>query len=176
MRKKDQHVVVPGDGDPCPRCGRPMQIREHKSITEKHRRQPFHYTRWFRCMNPDCRTTLAMPERFKVLAQEDGMKKKQQDDIGLIGLFGHAYTADPEDAERQTIRHQFQIIRKMDGGRCVVQLFSFMDGGPTNVAVYDERFLLGPDVKLYATAELWNEACERENERERRRTATGSPP
>jgi hypothetical protein len=53
-------------GDRCPRCGQWTQVREHKEITEKHLRQPFHYSRWFVCTNRRCRTTLIMPERFKV--------------------------------------------------------------------------------------------------------------
>jgi hypothetical protein len=59
-------VVIPGDGDPCPRCGRPMQIREHGSVGQKVTRQPFFYQRWFCCMHADCKTQMVMPERFKV--------------------------------------------------------------------------------------------------------------
>ena len=40
-KHKSDAIVVPGKGDPCPRCGRPTQIREHGVITDKHRRQPF---------------------------------------------------------------------------------------------------------------------------------------
>jgi hypothetical protein len=62
-----KRTVVPGAGDPCPRCGVPMEIREHNGIGEKQLRQPFFYTRWFCCRNPRCKTTLVMPERYKVL-------------------------------------------------------------------------------------------------------------
>jgi hypothetical protein len=65
-----KHIVVPGDGDPCPRCKRIMQIREHTFITEKHLNQPYYYSRWFNCTNPQCRTTLVMPERFRVMKQD----------------------------------------------------------------------------------------------------------
>ena len=64
--KKGAHLIIPGDGDPCPRCGRPMQIREHPRITAKHRRQPFHFRRWFCCMHDDCRTSTVMPPRYAV--------------------------------------------------------------------------------------------------------------
>ena len=64
--KKGSHLVIPGDGDPCPRCGRPMQIREHPQITAKHRRQPFHYSRWFCCIHNDCKTSTVMPPRYAV--------------------------------------------------------------------------------------------------------------
>jgi hypothetical protein len=65
-KQKSDRVVVTGQGDPCPRCGQPMQIREHAQISKKHRRQPFYYARWFRCMNDACQTTLVMPDRYRV--------------------------------------------------------------------------------------------------------------
>lgn len=54
------------DGDPCPRCGFPTEIREHDKVREKQLRQPFYYTRWFYCHNRQCRTTLIMPKEFIV--------------------------------------------------------------------------------------------------------------
>jgi hypothetical protein len=60
-------IMIPGDGDPCPRCGVPTQIREHDGIGDKQLRQPFYYTRWFCCMNQSCKTTQVMPERHKVM-------------------------------------------------------------------------------------------------------------
>jgi hypothetical protein len=59
-------VVIEGEGDPCPRCGHTTQIREHEKITGKELCRPFYYSRWFNCMNLDCRTTLIMPKRFMV--------------------------------------------------------------------------------------------------------------
>ena len=74
MRKKKRQRylvrVVPGDGDPYPRCGVPMQIREYNDLTNKHPHRPYFYTRWFCCMNKSCPTTLVMPERYKVRANE----------------------------------------------------------------------------------------------------------
>ena len=64
--EKSGHVVVPGAGVPCPRCGRPTQIREHARITEKHLAQPYYFTRWFRCLHGDCVTKSVMVEKFKV--------------------------------------------------------------------------------------------------------------
>jgi hypothetical protein len=64
--KRRKPIVIPGDGDPCPRCGVPMQIREPDGIGDRQRRQSFYYTRWFCCMNKQCKTTLVMPERYKV--------------------------------------------------------------------------------------------------------------
>jgi hypothetical protein len=51
---------------PCPRCGVPMQIREPAGIGDRQQRQLFSYTRWFCCMNKQCKTTLVMPARYKV--------------------------------------------------------------------------------------------------------------
>jgi len=50
--------IVPGDGDPCPRCGQPTQIREHKAITERLLERPSYYSRWFMCTNATCPATL----------------------------------------------------------------------------------------------------------------------
>jgi hypothetical protein len=60
-------IVIPGDGDPCPRCGIPMGIREHDGVSDEQLRQPFYYRRWFCCMNKNCKTTTVMPERYKVM-------------------------------------------------------------------------------------------------------------
>jgi hypothetical protein len=69
-KKRQRYLVrvVPGEGDPCPRCGVPMQIREYNKLTNKHLYRPYFYTRWFCCVNKSCRTTLVMPERYKVRA------------------------------------------------------------------------------------------------------------
>ena len=49
-RKRKKCLVIPGDGDPCPRCGEPMQI-----------------ARWFCCLNKARKTALVMPVRYKVV-------------------------------------------------------------------------------------------------------------
>ena len=69
-RKRKKCIVIPGDGDPCPRCGNPMQIREYADLNEKQERRPFFYTRWFCCMNKACKTTLVMPARYKVVTND----------------------------------------------------------------------------------------------------------
>jgi hypothetical protein len=43
-----------------------MQVFEHAQITKKHHRQPFYYSRWFRCMNNSCKTSTVMPDRYRV--------------------------------------------------------------------------------------------------------------
>jgi len=47
-----------------------MQIREYDEVTKKKLRQLYFYTRWFCCMNKSCRTTLVMPQRYKLMNPE----------------------------------------------------------------------------------------------------------
>jgi hypothetical protein len=60
-------IIILGDGDACPRCGVPTQIREHDDLGEMQLRQRCYYTRWFCCMNKNCKTTIVVPERHKVM-------------------------------------------------------------------------------------------------------------
>jgi hypothetical protein len=64
-RKRKKSIVIPGEGDPCPRCGEPTQIRQYDAIDEEQLPRPSSYTRWFCCMNESCKTTLVMPPRYK---------------------------------------------------------------------------------------------------------------
>ena len=61
-------VVVGKNGDPCPRCGCLTEIRQHKQVGPKQLRQPYYYSRWYYCVNPNCRTAQIMPEEFKVFS------------------------------------------------------------------------------------------------------------
>ena len=63
-------IVVGYDGDPCPRCKEPTQIREHDVLRDKQLREPFYYSRWFYCTNKHCRTKLIMPPRYMVLPKD----------------------------------------------------------------------------------------------------------
>jgi hypothetical protein len=65
-QKRRKCIVIPGDGDPCLRCGEPMQIREYAGLDEEQERHPSVYTRWFCCMDKTCKTTLVMPARYKM--------------------------------------------------------------------------------------------------------------
>ena len=66
--KAERAITVPGRGDPCPRCAREMEIREHRPGW---RPQPgrAYYSRWFRCVHPDCRTREVMPLEFMCMAE-----------------------------------------------------------------------------------------------------------
>lgn len=76
---------------------------------------------------------------------------------GLVGFFGHTY----KTGEPKMLEYQFRIIRRLGYDRYVIQYFSFLDGGPTNLGVMAEKDLLGDLVKLYASEGLWNEAYEK---------------
>jgi hypothetical protein len=43
-----------------------MEVREHVAITEKELRRPFYYSRWYNCANRQCKTSLVMPDEFRV--------------------------------------------------------------------------------------------------------------
>jgi hypothetical protein len=65
-KKKKKYVIVSENGPPCPRCGRHMQVREHDCVREKQLRQPYYYSCWYNCSHRNCKTTLVMPEEYKV--------------------------------------------------------------------------------------------------------------
>ncbi len=92
MKNKNMVVCVGLAGPPCPRCGVATEVREHKEVTAKELARPFYYTRWFKCTNRRCKTTLVMPEEFKVYAQ--------QPDSGAEG----AQQAEPEQASARPTR------------------------------------------------------------------------
>jgi hypothetical protein len=61
------YIVLSDKGPGCPRCGHPMQVREHDRIRPKELRKPYYYRRWFYCTHKNCRTTTVMFDEFKVL-------------------------------------------------------------------------------------------------------------
>jgi hypothetical protein len=79
----------------------------------------------------------------------------------LTGFFGHTYI------NEQQLQYQFQVVRRMGHGRYVVQLFSWLDGGKTELAVMPEKELLGPSVKLYADEKTRHWASEKQHARQR---------
>ena len=80
MKKKKFRVLEGERGDPCPRCGRDTEVREHTEITDKHLRQPVYYSRWFYCSYPHCKTTLIMPDRYRVFPDEPQPEASTEDD------------------------------------------------------------------------------------------------
>ena len=85
MGKRKRSRVVPGErGDPCPRCGRATEVREHVEVTPKHRRQPWYYSRWFYCTNPKCKTTMIMPDRYRVFRQGSARAERSAADEDIV--------------------------------------------------------------------------------------------
>jgi hypothetical protein len=94
MSKKNypKPLIIGQDGDPCPRCGQPTEIRSHASLTAKHLAQPFYYSRWFYCTNRDCVTKQIVPDRFRVFRDDETRKQWEPEpefsDIALDLLDG----------------------------------------------------------------------------------------
>lgn len=59
-------VIIGTDGIPCPRCGKPTEIRAHAVIRQRQLSQPYYYSQWYNCAAADCATTLIMRDEFKV--------------------------------------------------------------------------------------------------------------
>ena len=81
MKAPKKTVIIAGDGDPCPRCARVTQIREHVAITDKELAKPYYFSRWFKCVNPECTTMVIMVERFRVV--NDGQERRAQARLGV---------------------------------------------------------------------------------------------
>lgn len=62
---------------------------------------------------------------------------------GFVGMWGHTFTEDKE------IQWQFKIIRVLNPDAYVCQLYSWMDGEPTNCETITTTVLIN-DCKLYA--------------------------
>lgn len=69
---------------------------------------------------------------------------------GLVGMWGHTLVDDDELPGKKTIQWQFKIIRQATPEMYVCQLFSWMDGEPTNCEMLSTQALMN-DCKLYAT-------------------------
>lgn len=69
----------------------------------------------------------------------------------LVGMFVHTFEDDG------TLRWQGHI-KNCDGQMCLVQLFSWMTGGPTNVVAMRVDEMYSDKVKLYPDQDSWIEA------------------
>jgi len=70
MSKKKQGLDVHAGGPRCFRCGKWTMVYERVSPTPKMLAAPFYYRRFFRCVNKQCKTTLIMPDEFRVWNQD----------------------------------------------------------------------------------------------------------
>lgn len=73
---------------------------------------------------------------------------------GLIGLWGHTF----KDGE---IEWQFRVVRRIGFNQYLVQLFSWLDGAPTNLATLAEKDLLGIRCKLYLSNKIMRAASDK---------------
>lgn len=73
---------------------------------------------------------------------------------GPIGLFVHTL--------KEGLAHYQGRIISMDGEILFVQLFSALDGRPTEVKPYEKSFIYGPECRLYAEHEEWRSAYDKD--------------
>jgi hypothetical protein len=55
-----------------------MELRQHNRIRERRRRQPYYYSRWYRCSHTDCRTREVMPPEFIVWNDNPAARRLRQ--------------------------------------------------------------------------------------------------
>ena len=84
---------------------------------------------------------------------------------GLSGYFGHTFVVD-ENGHRR-VQYQFRVLRRLPPRRWICQMFSFLDGTPNKLTVYSEDFLLGDDVALYCSEEIWRTEYDKAEQRYR---------
>jgi len=81
-------VCEPGKGVRC-HCGWISELRYHREITPKLLGQPFYYSRWYQCTNPDCKTTTFMEEKDKVVNESQATRemRKRQERLNQTSFF-----------------------------------------------------------------------------------------
>jgi hypothetical protein len=78
-------LVMGLKGDNCPRCNRVTEVWEHEKITAKMKQQAFYYSRWFRCSNPRCKTTIITVDRYKVFPGQPVRAASPRTEYSLFG-------------------------------------------------------------------------------------------
>jgi hypothetical protein len=70
-------------GPRCPRCGIRMAVFQHAKIGEKQLKQRYYYSKWFRCFNRECKTTIVHQDRFRIYPNRviDSKPSTQKRDI-----------------------------------------------------------------------------------------------
>ncbi len=76
----------------------------------------------------------------------------------LHGLYGHAYALDKDGKRTRT--WQFVICGRPHPDYVLIQLYSWIDGGPTNLHLVPLSTMMLWD--LYVSEEDWREAGDRE--------------
>jgi hypothetical protein len=76
-------------------------------------------------------------------------------DTGLLGLYGITYINGVPGFPERMVQYRFQIVRMLPRRQWLVQLFNAWSGETSDVIVYDENYLTGPDVRLFQAREVW---------------------
>lgn len=79
---------------------------------------------------------------------------------GLCGMWLHTL-------KEGKINYQGHVVA-VDGNHVLVQLFSWLTGGATNVIALDKEEIYSERVILYASQEMWLHAAEQQNHRDER--------
>lgn len=74
-------------------------------------------------------------------------RRTAANDNGLVGLYGHTRTDDGE------IQWQFEVTGMVGDDACTIQLFSWMDGRPTDVRVMSVEDMSA--CSLYSSRDEW---------------------
>jgi hypothetical protein len=81
---------------------------------------------------------------------------RNTNETGLVGLFGHTRNDDG------SINWQFEIVGKINDDAYTVQLFSWLDGRPTDVKIFTTLQITSHS--LYSTREAWINQWAKERE------------
>lgn len=93
------------------------------------------------------------------------------DASGFVGLFGHTYT----DELAPEVRYQFRVLRQVSPDRYAVQLFSWLDGSPTEIQVWSADDLSAPSIKFYLDHKDWVSAGDESSEAQASRRGQRPP-
>lgn len=63
---KKNRVELDEPGENCPRCGHISVVREHISLESQLKRKKYCYSKWFLCMNTNCKVTIFYDEKYRV--------------------------------------------------------------------------------------------------------------
>lgn len=88
----------------------------------------------------------------------NGHTPKSEARSPLIGLYFHTF-AHFEEFEPGVLQYQAQVIG-VDGELVLAQMFSALDGLPTNVQTFERQFMYSRNCKLYAEHGAWIAAAE----------------
>ena len=63
-----------------------MPALRRARITDRDRRRPYFYSRWFYCTNARCKTTTIVPDRYRVFNVEPEVERREANIAEQLGL------------------------------------------------------------------------------------------